>query len=320
MTSYDYDAPMDEAGDATIKLIKIRNVIMEHFPQLLIPNIPESTRKYAYNPVSMKPIGNLFSKRAQQHFVNKQTASEHPLTFEEFGQFSGFLLYETDLPKFEVDPSVLTVDALADRALIYVDDYLVGTLSRENNVYSLPVSYAGSAGKLKILVENQGRINFNKLDDIKGILGKVTLQRYELNLDEELKNWTITGYPLTKESEVNGFVQAAITDLVPSIDAPGVLKNGPMFFYGELNIEEGNVHDTYLDPSGWSKGVLYVNGFNLGRYWPIVGPQITMYVPASVLKVGKNEIVMLELQKANVNSAAVYFRASAQLDGGRTEL
>lgn len=88
------------------------------------------------------------------------------LTFEELNQFSGFVLYETDLPKFTRDPSNLVIEKLRDRAQVYVDGKLVGVLSRENGIYSLPLT-SGNGNKLQILVENQGRINFQIADDYK---------------------------------------------------------------------------------------------------------------------------------------------------------
>lgn len=315
ITSYDYDAVMDEAGDATPKLIKVRNVIMEHFPNLQVPMVPEAKIKRAYPTVTMKPVSNMFSATAQKHLVTSTRDSTFPLTFETMDQFSGFLLYETTLPRFQIDPTVLTINGLADRALIYIDDNFVGTLSRENAVTSLPIN-SGMGSKLKILVENQGRINFNKLDDIKGILGNVTIQLFEPKAVSVLNNWTIRGYPL---EDIEEFTEAAVEENADiPIHARGLLTEGPVFFYGTLDIGENETYDTYLDPTGWGKGVLFVNGFNAGRYWPLVGPQITMYIPAGLLKPGTNEFVMLELQRANLPST-INFRTTSVLDGQENE-
>lgn len=312
ITSYDYDACMDEAGDSTPKLIKVRNVIMEHFPNLKVPLVPDAKVKRAYSPVTMKPISNMFSGVAQKHLVTSTRDSTFPLTFEAMDQFSGFLLYETVLPAFEIDPTVLTINGLADRALIYIEDRFVGTLSRENAVHSLPIS-TGMGKRLKILVENQGRINFNKLDDIKGILGNVTINLFEPKAVRLLNNWKMSGYPL---EEIVDFTAAAVeSNEAITIHTRGILNSGPVFFYGTLDIaEDEEIKDTYLNPTGWGKGVLYVNGFNVGRYWPLVGPQITMYIPAGLLKSGKNEFVMLELQKAN-NPSTITFQTTSSLDG-----
>lgn len=310
ITSYDYDAPMDEAGDATPKLIKIRNVIMAHFPNLKVPIVPEAKIKRAYPTVAMEPISNMFSATAKEHLVAVTRDNTFPLTFEALDQFSGFVLYETDLPSLELDPTVLTVNGLADRALVYIDNYFVGTLSRENAIKSLNIN-SQMGGNLKILVENQGRINFNKLDDIKGILENVTVQMKEPQPPQVLHDWTMRGYPL---EDISTFISATLND-PEDIQVPsnGRLTNGPVFFRGELEIAETEeLQDTYLNPVGWGKGVLYVNGFNLGRYWPLVGPQITMYIPGPLLKHGKNEIVLLELQKA---SDQVTFQTTAILDG-----
>lgn len=321
ITSYDYDAPMDEAGDYTTKLITLRNTIIHHFPVGSYPQVPARKPKRAYPAITMRPVSNLFSATARNLLTRETRVSSVPLTFEAMNQFSGFLLYETDLPEFEIDPTVLTINGLADRALIYLDNTLVGTLSRENKLYSMPIN-SGMGKSLKILVENQGRINFNKLDDIKGILGDVTIQLYDPKSVQTISNWQITGYPLTDQDQMNAFVEAALAsnDQI-EVNSRGLLTEGPTFFYGELELEEDEdedveqILDTYLNPTGWGKGVLYVNGFNLGRYWPLVGPQITMYVPKGLLKVGKNEFVMLELQRAIPAPHIITFQTTSSLDG-----
>jgi beta-galactosidase len=92
------------------------------------------------------------------------------------------------------------------------------------------------------------------------------------------------------------------------------IRAGPTLLHGEFTLPDKLIADTYLDPTGWGKGLIFINGFNLGRYWPLVGPQITIYVPKEILKVGENKIAMLELQKAP-ESGVVVFSDTPNLDG-----
>lgn len=295
ITSYDYDAPMDEAGDATEKLLQIRDVITAHFPQLNPPEVPQKKAKMGNLTVNMKAIGYLMSAEGRAQLASKTVCVEKPISFEEFGQFSGFLLYEATLPAFQIDPVQLTVTGLADRALVYVDDRLAGVLSRRNEVYSLPLNKEMGT-TLRILVENQGRSNWEKLDDVKGILGSVSISTFDAEVLQEVTGWSITGFPLTNQEQMESFLAANKGKTIP-IDTKGMLNEGPAFFYGEF--VTATPLDTYLDTTGWGKGSLFVNGFNLGRYWPVAGPQMTLFVPKEILRVGNNEIVLLELQSAS---------------------
>lgn len=308
ITSYDYDAPMDEAGDATEKLMIIRDVITGHFPELDVPEVPVKKAKLGNIQVNLRAIGSLLSTTGRDLLGSKTVCADKPITFEEFGQFSGFLLYEAELPEFKIDPAQLTVNGLADRALVYVDDLFVGVLSRQNDIYSLPIN-SGTGTTLRILVENQGRSNYYKLDDVKGILDSVTISTFEEGVVEEVTGWTITGFPLNNQNQMNSFVAATKGNLI-TLETSGILNEGPAFLYGEFVTT--TALDTYLDTTGWGKGSLFVNGFNLGRYWPVVGPQMTLFVPKEILKVGTNEIVMLELQSP---LSAIKLLDHAILDG-----
>lgn len=177
ITSYDYDAIMDESGDVTEKFNLIRNVISQHFNLTNLPPIPVLAKKMTLPSISVNPIAKLLSPigrkylgRAINETQSKQIVSQLPLRFEQLNQYSGLVLYETDLPtNFDIDPSSIRINDLRDRALIYVDNVLVGILSRENALDTLPLR-AGVGKKLQILVENQGRINFNNTNDQKVFL------------------------------------------------------------------------------------------------------------------------------------------------------
>ena len=263
-------------------------------PPVALPNATPKTKYPSFN-VSM--TNNIFTNAARSALASAPIQSGGKLlTFEELDQFSGFVLYEADLPKLTRDPSNLEVKKLRDRAQVYIDGKSAGVLSRENNIYTMPIS-AGFGKRIQILVENQGRINFQENFDLKGILGSVTVQTFNEPYFEELKDWTITGYPFEDYSKIENFIRSDGFIQQQTLKN-GWLRGGPALFSGELVIPDGaTIADTWWDTTGWGKGVLFVNGFNLGRYWPLAGPQITIYIPAALLKNGANTFVILEQQK-----------------------
>lgn len=310
ITSYDYDAPLDETGDPSAKYYILMNVIGEvcsykdsgvfpltilHFQFLTLPVVssPTATAKTKYSSFNVRLTTNIFTPQARAA-LGVPVASEGKLkTFEEMDQASGFVLYESVLPQFTRDPANLYVNKLRDRAQIFIDGKHAGVLSRENNIYSLPIS-ASYGKQVQIFVENQGRINFQNNFDLKGILGNVTIQTFNEPYYEELTDWKITGYPFDDVSKIEQFIEA--NGYIEKTLKNGWLRDGPALLYGEL-VVTGTPGDTWWDTTGWGKGVLFVNGFNLGRYWPLVGPQITMYIPGALLKEGTNTFVILEQQK-----------------------
>jgi beta-galactosidase len=115
-----------------------------------------------------------------------------------------------------------------------------------------------------------------------------------------LNTWTTTGYPFDSHADIENLVRTSTYDYTVSND--GILHDGPVVFHGEFEISPyQELSDTYWDPVGWGKGFVFVNGFNLGRYWPLVGPQISMFVPKDLLKIGWNQIQVIELQKVPEN-------------------
>jgi beta-galactosidase len=264
--------------------------------------LPDPSKKIKYPSINLSPLNNILSSNGRSFLGSEAIkAGGRLLTFEELDQFSGFVLYESTLPaQFSRDPAELTVEKLRDRALIYVDGKLAGVLSRENGIKSFPLNKGSAGKKLQILVENQGRINFQENFDFKGILGNVTLQIFDEPYYEEISDWTITGYPFEDFSQIENFI-ASEAGSNYELPKNGWLKEGPVLFHGTLNIDNTEeVADTWWHVKGWGKGSLFVNGFNLGRYWSI-GPQMTMYIPKEHLQFGDNSIVILELQKAPID-------------------
>lgn len=249
--------------------------------------------------ITLIPINSILSKEGRSYLGSQSLTTNTLLTFEELGQFSGFVLYETILPiKFFRDPAILEVIDLRDRAMIYIDDEFIGCLSRENAISKLPISAGFEGSKLSILVENQGRINFQIADDYKGIRNRVRVQTFDDSLStyQTLQYWNITGFPFEKVVNLENLQRISKNY---KLDSEGIATDGPIVFHAEIYINEfEEISDTYWDTTDWGKGFLFVNGFNLGRYWS-VGPQITMYVPRDILKHGQNQFFVVELQKAS---------------------
>ena len=307
VTSYDYDAPMDEAGEPTEKYFAIRRLISKYFP---LPNVPVPDRlpKVKLPTVTLKPQTTLLDSLGRRHLAHFTKKATFPESFEVLDQNSGFILYETTLPKTSRDPGLLKFADLKDRAYVYVNRQFAGILSRENKIYSLPLTL--SLGRnIQIVVENEGRINYGIANDFKGILGNVYFDSIVL------VNWTMTGYPLDDYQKIEDLTDAVMKKHGQRpVSGKAMVKTGPGVFHAEFNLTDDQVADTYMDSTGWGKGVVFINGFNLGRYWPLVGPQITIYVPKEVLKSGLNKIVMIELQMAPENGQ-VSFTDTPNLDG-----
>ncbi|WP_225850209.1 beta-galactosidase [Streptomyces sp. HPF1205] len=275
VTSYDYDSPLDEAGDPTPKFTAFREVIAKYAP---VPDgpVPEPSRKLGLLGVpltAVAPLADCLDRLGGPPAV----AGERPLTMEELGQDFGFVLYETVLAT--AGPTVLSVEpgGVRDRAQVFVDGQPVGVLERENHDRALSFTVPRAGARLTVLVENQGRVNYGRaIHDRKGLVGAVTVGGVEQ------AGWTSRPLPL---DDLGG-----LAFRTPRAGAP--LPVGPAFHRGEFTVDEPA--DTYLDLSGWTKGNAWINGFALGRYWSR-GPQRRLYVPGPVLRPGRNEIVVFEL-------------------------
>ncbi|MEU2236275.1 glycoside hydrolase family 35 protein [Streptomyces vietnamensis] len=267
VTSYDYDALLDEAGDPTPKYEAFRGVIARHAP---VPDepVPAPGPKLAPTVVELDASAGLFD---QTRLFGRPVRADRPLTMEQLGQSFGFVLYEAELPT--AGATVLRVGEVRDRAQVFVDGQPVGVLEREHHEHALAFLTPRSGARLTVLVENQGRVNYGAgIHDRKGLLGRVTVN------GEEFADWSSSPLPLD-----------GIDDLTVAPAGPLV---GPAFHRGSFEL--ARPADGYLALDGWTKGHAWVNGFPLGRYWSR-GPQTTLYVPAPVLRPGRNEITVLEL-------------------------
>ena len=277
VTSYDYDALLTEAGDLTKKYHLVKNTIDELKGKINIKkhkNYKEyevkDSKKIACGKVDFKKSTSLWNNL---DILSKHYTSPYVKTMEELDQDYGFILYKTKV-KGIIENMPLTLQEVRDRALIYLNGEFKGVIDR-NSKQEIILNCEKEESTLEILVENMGRINYGPLlKDSKGITEGVRLDR------QFLFNWEIYTIPLDNLSSLE--FEENIKDV----------ENHPRFFKGTFNVSE--IGDTFLDFTGWEKGVVYINGFNLGRYWS-EGPQKRLYVPSPLLKEGENEIVIFEL-------------------------
>lgn len=267
LTSYDYDAPINEQGQATPKFYALRNLISKYV-SYKIPDVPKAIPAIAIPDVTLKPFTSLWQ------VLPKPIASPQPKPMEAYDQNQGFILYRTKLIGHK--SGTLTITEPHDYALVFVDGKFVDTIYRDGGKWSVKLPKTESKEPvLDILVEGMGHINFAQyMIDRKGITDRVTLNGMTL------MSWDTYLLPVD-EKFVSSLKPQTVSDP----------KNG-MFFKGTFELNETG--DTYIDMSKYAKGVVWVNGHNLGRYWNR-GPQQRLYCPASWLKKGSNEIVVLDL-------------------------
>ncbi|KXJ11601.1 beta-galactosidase [Exaiptasia diaphana] len=282
-TSYDYDAPLSEAGDPTQKYFVLLEIISRYMgtPSGILP--PPS-QKYSYGQVNMTKMSYLIDV-ASILSPMEPVKAVYPLTMEQFGQYHGFALYQTEIPKQYLHSSVtIDIPGVRDRAIVYVGKIRQATISRTGKTSATLI--IGEFLSLSILIENMGHINYGRfLVDPKGILGNVTINNVALT------NWQMRPLNLTNILRY----QPYHLEVLPSSGL--ISSNAPTFFTGQIPpASDGIPKDTFLKLKNWNKGQVFINGFNLGRYWTSAGPQETLYVPASLLYASQpSKIVMLEL-------------------------
>lgn len=268
VTSYDYDAPLDERGDPTEKYFAFRDVIAKYAP---VPeDMPSASGAAPELVVDLEQVAGEFLPAA-----SLATTSEPP-TFEELEHLSALVSYEADLP--DGRGGVLRFGEVRDHAWVSIDGMPVGTLSRTRDEDALSVP-AGT--RVRVLVEEQGRVNYgSRLGEPKGLIGPVTLD------GTRISGWTATPIDVV---DAGGRVANATTPAVA-----GSAWVAPFGLRGSFALDAPV--DLFLDTVGWGKGFALVNGFLLGRYWSS-GPQRTLSVPAAALREGVNSLVMIELDR-----------------------
>jgi beta-galactosidase len=277
-TSYDYDAPLTEAGEPGPKFWAFRDVIAKYAPvpaevPVLSPPAPEFS-------VELDRFASLDSVAPS---LGSFTARDHLPTLDELGHYSGYALYRTTIAR----SGVLSIGEVRDRAQFFLDGVPIGVLSRDHHDSALVVP---GAGELTVLVEDQGRVNYGpRIGEHKGLIGSAVLD------GDPLTSWEVLPLDFARLPDPANWESASSV-------------SGPAFVSGVFTLE--SVCDLFVSTRGWGKGIIIVNGFNLGRYWSR-GPQETLYLPAPVLRTGENTVVVFETLAAI--APVLHFVAGAEL-------
>ncbi len=283
VTSYDYDAPINEYGGATDKYFLLRQTLQK-YSKTSLPDVPA-------------PPANLISipQFELMEFADilqgaDSLVMDSPLrTMEELDQGWGSMVYITMLPEI-TSPSVLTLNDGHDFAQIFLDGKYIGKIDRVRNEKSLQLPPVKKGQELKILLEAMGRINFGRaIKDYKGITESVviTAEQEGHELSWNLKRWSILTIPDDYQTAVKALNGAAA-------NGGGSPFHGRGYYRGYFNLKKKRLGDTFLNLEQFGKGQVYVNGHAVGRFWSI-GPQQTLYVPGCWLKPGRNEVVVLDV-------------------------
>lgn len=300
VTSYDYDAPINEYGGATDKYYLLRQT-MQKYSATPLPDVPA-------------PPANLISipQFELMEFADilqgaDSLVMDSPLrTMEELDQGWGSLVYITMLPEI-ASPSVLTLNDGHDFAQIFLDGKYIGKIDRVRNEKSIQLPPVKKGQELKILIEAMGRINFGKaIKDYKGITESVviTTEQEGHELSWNLKRWSILTIPDDYQTAVRALSSAAA-------NGGGSPFQGRGYYRGYFNLKKKHLGDTFLNLEQFGKGQVYVNGHAIGRFWNI-GPQQTLFVPGCWLKPGRNEVIVLDV--VGPKKAVLFAQNQPELD------
>ena len=322
VTSYDYDAPINEYGHATPKFWELRKMMEKYNDGKKLPAVPKVPM-----PIITVPKFEL------TEFAPLISAITKPVngaikTFEEMDMGWGTMMYSTRLPEI-TSQSVLSGE-FHDFAQVFIDKKYIGKIDRVKNEKSLTLPAVKKGAELIIIVEGMGRINFGRaIKDFKGIVGNVTLttETDEAEIVLTPKNWMNVAIPDDYEIAKNaldmvkgvndqvtaGKVKGSVPALALTQGYEGSKKLGDImkagYHRGYFNLSK--VGDTFLNFETWGKGQVWVNGHAMGRIWSI-GPQQTLYVPGCWLKKGKNEIIVLDV--VGPREAVVWGQAEPELN------
>lgn len=281
VTSYDYDAPLTEDGQLTPKYELFKEIISKYTKVRKVPLTTEIKRK-AYGKIHCNGKTDLFSVLDK---ISTPIKSNYPITMEEIGQNYGYILYRTQVKDNETVKEI-RLEGASDRVQLYHNGKFIHTFFAENIREKAEVSDKSNSGKIDLLCENMGRENFGtELEkQRKGIANGVKIN------DHRQFNYEI--YPLSlNENQLEKL----------DFDS-GYFEGVPAFYKFEFEADE--TCDTFLDTDGFGKGVAFVNGFNIGRFWEI-GPQKRLYIPAPLLNKGRNVIVIFETEGKSGDSISL---------------
>jgi beta-galactosidase len=279
-SSYDYDAPISEAGWTTPKFFATRELFAKYLlPGETLPEPPAPNPITSFAPVTLAAVAPVFDN------LPAPIADETPRSMEKYDQGYGCILYRTKIPAGAA--ATLEAGAIHDFGYVFVNGKRIGVLDRRSSSAKIILPVRQVESQLDVLVEPMGRINFGvEMLDPKGLIAPVKLD------GAELKDWRIFNLPLDDKmlSGLN-FRIIGISGAFLDSFAAAIKAQGPAFWRGEFTLEKAG--DTFLDLHHWGKGVVWVNGHCLGRFWNI-GPTQTAYAPGCWLHTGKNEIVILD--------------------------
>lgn len=274
-SSYDYDAPISEAGWTTEKYFQVRELLRNYMDEgETLTDIPQSMPVIEIPEINFTETALLFENLPQAKRV------EDIMPMEEFDQGWGSILYRTILPEIKTETSLVITEA-HDWAQIFIDGELIGRLDRRKGQNTIKLPMLKKGAQLDILVEALGRVNFGEaIHDHKGITEKVEL--IDAEGAKELRNWEVYNLPTDYSFvKTNKFVKDT------------QVKTMPAYYRATFNLEKPG--DVFMDMQTWGKGMVWVNGISIGRFWEI-GPQQTLYMPRCWLKEGENEIIVLDLK------------------------
>ena len=287
VTSYDYDAPINEYGQATPKYWELRHTMEKYNDGGKLPAPPKvpmpviTIPKFALTEYA--PLGNGMGSSVQSRDIR---------SFEDMDMGWGIADYSTALPKIPVG-SMLTLNEPHDFAQVFVDGKYIGKIDRVKNEKTLMLPPVEKRAELCIRIEAMGRINFGRaIKDYKGITKEVTISA-EMDGHEaswNLKNWTIVPIPDNYETAVKALSVGTETSKRTRQHAKLLTKAG--YYRGHFTLRKPG--DTFLNMEAFGKGQVYVNGHAIGRFWNI-GPQQTLYLPGCWLKQGRNEVIVLDV-------------------------
>ncbi|MCA1023806.1 glycoside hydrolase family 35 protein [Halobacillus litoralis] len=267
ITSYDYDSLLTENGEITEKYKAVKEVLNEYrtTPDDYVSDI----KSRSYGSVSLKESTSLFNVLDQ---ISDRSEYLTPLSMEEIGQSYGYTLYKTQVHRS--GELTMSTENIHDRAFIYINGNFQMTVYKNDWENQVTLSFPNDRNVLEILVENMGRANYGEhLTDRKGITKNLWIG------EQYFFNWEMYAIEM---------------DRLPHDYALEKEERYPKFFRGTFDAE--GRQDTFIQSEGFTKGNIFINGFNLGRFWNTAGPQQRIYVPGPLLKEKGNELVVLELE------------------------
>ena len=282
VTSYDYDAPINEYGEPTEKFRLLRKTL-EKYADKKLPAVPGKAADIISIPkLKLQNMAPIYMG------VDSTAESRDVQTFEEMNMGYGSMIYNTKLPEI-ASGSMLHING-HDFVQVFINGNYIGKIDRVKNERSLPMPATKKGDKLTLLVEGMGRINFGRaIKDFKGLVDDVTLTA---DVDGDELTWNLKDWRMRRIADDYQTARRAMT--TPHNDLALASNTPSKIGYYKATFKLKKTGDTFLNMETWGKGQVYVNGHALGRFWSI-GPQQTLYCPGCWLKKGDNEIVVLDV-------------------------